>query len=191
MTQTPVNTRRGDQGATATTDYTDEGTGKATISQHMPPVYQSKHYEVNLQETRGTVATSMRKITTETQRKNAGDILNLMNTQGGDPQDINEEENLFTEQLESPVTQKVKVVYLMGPGTARIGQKLPITNKTLMLYGEGGTAIGLSHTLVLDATVRDKVLVKNLTPEDVQASFTNGHAVDKKTERANNTTKEE
>ena len=133
----------------------------------------------------------MRKITTETQRKNAGDILNLMNTQGGDPQDINEEETLFTEQLESPVTQKVKVVYLMGPGTARIGQKLPITNKTLMLYGEGGTAIGLSHTLVLDATVRDKVLVKNLTPEDVQASFTNGHAVDKKTERANNTTKEE
>ena len=72
----------------------------------------------------------------------------------------------------------MKVVYKMGIITARIGQTSPIANKILTLYGEGGPNIGPSKTLVLDATIRDKVLINNLTLEDVQIGFKNVHAVD-------------
>ena len=77
-----------------------------------------------------------------------------------------------------PGTHQVKVVYKMGIITARIGQTSPIANKILTLYGEGGPNIGPSKTLVLDATIRDKVLIDNLTPEDVQTGFKNVHVVD-------------
>ena len=63
--------------------------------------------------------------------------------------------------------------------------------KLIALYGEGGTAIGSSWTLVLDVTVRDKVLVNNLTTEDVQTGFNNGHAVDNQLERSSNVTNKE
>ena len=66
----------------------------------------------------------------------------------------------------------------MGIGISRIGQTLSITKKLLTIYGERGTAIGRSQTLVLDAKVRYKVMVKNLTPEYLQTIFTNRNAVD-------------
>ena len=40
-------------------------------------------------------------------------------------------------------------------------------------------------------TVWDKVLVKNLTPEDVRTGFTNIHVVDQQIEKASNVTDEE
>ena len=85
----------------------------------------------------------------------------------------------------------MKVVYIMGPGTARIGQTLPITNKLLTLYREGGTAITHYQVLVPDATSRDNVLVNNLDTEYVQTSFTNGNEVNQNTERARNFTNKE
>ena len=85
----------------------------------------------------------------------------------------------------------MKVVYIMGPGTARIGQTLPITNKLLTLYREGGPAITHYQVLVLDATSRDNVLVNNLDTEYVQTSFTNGNEVNQNTERARNFTNKE
>ena len=39
--------------------------------------------------------------------------------------------------------------------------------------------------------VWDKVLVKNLNPEDVQTGYSNGHVVDQQIERASNFTYEE
>ena len=72
----------------------------------------------------------------------------------------------------------MKVFYVMGIGTARIGQTLSIANKILPIYGEGYPTIGPSLILVIYETLRDNVLVKNLTPEDVQKGFTNRHAVD-------------
>ena len=75
--------------------------------------------------------------------------------------------------------------------TSRISQKYPIVNKVLTLYGEGGPGIGPSQTLVLDITVQDKVLVKNLTPEGVQKVFNNEHVVDQQLERASNVIDEE
>ena len=53
----------------------------------------------------------------------------------------------------------------------------------------GGTAIVPSHTLVLDATVRYKLLVKKLTPEDSQTGFTNRNAMYQQIEKVGNVTK--
>ena len=58
-----------------------------------------------------------------------------------------------------------------------MSKPLPL-QKIFTLYLEGGTNILPSHTLVLDVIVQYKVLVKNLTPEDVQTVFANGHVVD-------------
>ena len=79
----------------------------------------------------------------------------------------------------------------MGILTESIRQTLTIAKKIAMIYGEGGISIGPSHTLLLDYIVREKVLVNNITPEDVQTGFTNGHAVDQQIERAINFKKEE
>ena len=85
----------------------------------------------------------------------------------------------------------MKVGYGMSLGTETSGQTSPITKKLIKLYVEGGPAIGPYQTLVLDATVRGKLLVKDLTPEDVQTGFTNEHAVDQQLERASNVTNTE
>ena len=105
--------------------------------------------------------------------------------------DLNGEDTLFTALLSAPGTHQLKVVYRMGLGTVRIGQAPPIANKLLMLYEEGGPAIGPSQTLVLNAIVRDKVMVNNLTPGYVQTGFTNRNAVGHQIKRASNVTKEE
>ena len=98
---------------------------------------------------------------------------------------------LFTALLLEPGTQQVKVVYGIGTGTASIYQTSPIPKKLLMIYGEGGTAIGPSQRLVLYATVRDKILVNNLTPEYFQTGFANGNVVDHQIERKINFTDKE
>ena len=82
------------------------------------------------------------------------------------------------------------VVYIMVLETSRIRQTSPIADKLLTLYGEGGPNIGPSQTLVLDTTVRYKVLVKTLTPDDVQMGLTNRNVVDQHLERSINFTNE-
>ena len=84
----------------------------------------------------------------------------------------------------------MKVVYGMGLTTAKICQTLPIKNKLFKLYLGGVPDIGPFQTLVLDATGREKVLIKNLTPEDVQTGFTNRHTVGQHLERVINVTKD-
>ena len=133
----------------------------------MSPDYQETQYGEALPAPMGTVTTEMSKISLETQRKNETGIFNLLNTQASDLQYLNGEETLFTSLLSSPVTQQVKLVYGMGPVTVTIGQTLIIANKILTIYRDGVPDIRPSHTLILDATLRDKVLIKNLTPEDV------------------------
>ena len=105
--------------------------------------------------------------------------------------DLNGEDTLFTSLLSAPGTHQLKVVYGKGLGTASIGQTLTISNNLLTLYGDGGPDIDPSHILVLYATVRDKVLVKNLTTGYVQTGFTNRNAVGHHIKRASNVTKEE
>ena len=44
VTHTPANTRRIDQGETATTDPKSTNVERSTIAQYMPPVFQATHY---------------------------------------------------------------------------------------------------------------------------------------------------
>ena len=191
VTQTPENTRIKYQGETATTAPTAAGTVPATMSLKIPPVYQAKQYGGNLPAPRGAVTTAMSKITPETQIKNERDIFNLLNTQGSELRYLNGYDTLFTTLLAVLGTHQVKIVYVMGIGRERIGQTSSIANKLHMIYGEGVPNIGPSQTLVLDVTVKDKLLVKNPTPEYVQPVFANGHAVDQQLESASNVTNEE
>ena len=85
----------------------------------------------------------------------------------------------------------MKVVYGMRLVTASIGQSSTIENKLLTISVEGVSAIIPSRTLVLDVTVRDKVLVKNLTLYDVQTFFSNGHVAGHQLEISSNVTDEE
>ena len=78
-----------------------------------------------------------------------------------------------------------------GARTSKYWPNISHRKKVLTLYGKGGPTIVPPHTLVLDATVRDKVLIKNITPEYVQPGFNNGNAVNQHLERTINTTNEE
>ena len=49
--------------------------------------------------------------------------------------DLNGADTLFTALLSAQGTHQVKLVYGMGIGAERIGQKFPISNKLLTLYG--------------------------------------------------------
>ena len=77
----------------------------------------------------------MIKITPETQRKNTRDIFNFLKTQISEMRDLNGADTLFTALLSAQGTHQVKLVYGMGIGAERIGQKFPISNKLLTLYG--------------------------------------------------------
>ena len=66
----------------------------------------------------------------------------------------------------------------MGIVTSIIVQTYSISNKILALYVEVVHSIVFSRTPVLDESVRNKVMVNNLIPEEVQTGFTNGSVVD-------------
>ena len=80
-----------------------------------------------------------------------------------DLQDLNGDVSHFTAIVSVPDTNTVKVIYGLGFGTAAIGQVSPLANKILALFGKGGVALGPAQTIVLDATLRNKKLVRNLT----------------------------
>ena len=157
----------------------------------MPPAYLRTHYRGTPKVPKGALETAIEKDIISNKTENSREIFNFLNTQGSDLLDLNWEYTLFTALIFVPRTQQVKVVYGMGLETSSISQKYPIVNKVLTLYGEGGPGIGPSQTLVLDITVQDKVLVKNLTPEGVQKVFNNEHVVDQQLERASNVIDEE
>ena len=164
MRQAPTNTHRTAQGTTSRTSPTYEDVEIEIISPRIPPVYIVTHYGGNLPSPMGTVATTIIKIAPETQCKNAIDIFNFLNIQGSNLRGLNREDTLFTALILAPVTQQVKLVCVMGLGTASICQTSSIANKLCTRYGDVGPAISPSQTLVLEVIIRYKVLVKNLTP---------------------------
>ena len=60
-----------------------------------------------------------------------------------------------------------------------------------MIYGEVGTAMSPSHTLILNSTVRENELLNNLTTEYIQTGLTNRNAMYQHIERASNVKNEE
>ena len=77
----------------------------------------------------------------------------------------------------------MKLVYGMG---SQIGKTLPIASKLITLYGEVVHDIGPFQALALNDTEQYKVQVKNLTAQEVQISFINGHVIDQQIGRSRN-----
>jgi len=92
-----------------------------------------------------------------------------------DLRDLNGDVAQFTALVSVPDTNMVKVIYGLGIGTAAIGQVSPLANRLLALFGEGGMALGPAQTIVLDATMREKALVKSITAAVVQTVFAAGN----------------
>jgi len=85
-----------------------------------------------------------------------------------------------------PGTQKVKVIYGMGRGTAQIGQVSPVANKMLALFGEGGADLGTPQVIVLPDDIHVKYNVRCLTDAAILTAFQGGNqAVDQPVARAN------
>ena len=53
---------------------------------------------------------------------------------------------------------------------AGIGQMSPIAGKLLALFGEGGV-LGPAQALLLDAGIRNKIVMKNLRKEEIATVF--------------------
>ena len=157
-----------------------------------PAGYLATFYTGQLPAARGTVATAMAaQGPPATQRDNAEAMYQFLLDPQNDLRDLNGDDSVFTAVVSIPASGKVKVIYGMGFGTAGIGQASPIQGKLLALYGEGGGILGPAQAIVLDATLRDSVRMKNLTDAEIEAVFQSGnHSVDAMVQRASNVQQE-
>ena len=70
--------------------------------------------------------------------------------------DLNGDEYFFTALVLLPDSNKFKVIYGIGMGTAVIGHVSTVSGKLLALCGEGGGVLGPAQSIVLDAQLRVK-----------------------------------
>ena len=77
-------------------------------------------------------------------------------TQQSDMRDLNGDEYFFTALVLLPDSNKFKVIYGIGMGTAVIGHVSTVSGKLLALCGEGGGVLGPAQSIVLDAQLRVK-----------------------------------
>jgi len=143
--------------------------------------YIETHYDGQLPAPTGAVATAVSAMmSTEVQRNQAGDFFRFLTSVQSDLRDLNGDDTFFTALVSVPDTNKVKLIYRLGVGTAGIGQVSAVAGKLLALFGEGGRALGPAQSIVLDATLRDHLEMKNITPEEVGTVLGGGtHTVDK------------
>ena len=84
-----------------------------------------------------------------------------------------------------PDSNRVNLVYGLGFGTAGIGRVSPVAGKLLTLTGEGGGEIRPAQTIVLEASLKDKVCMKNITTAQVATVFRLGtHRIDQPIKKA-------
>jgi hypothetical protein len=84
-----------------------------------------------------------------------------------------------------PDSNRVNLVYGLGFGTAGIGRVSPVAGKLLALTGEGGGEIRPAQTIVLEASLKDKVCMKNITTAQVATVFRLGtHRIDQPIKKA-------
>jgi hypothetical protein len=124
---------------------------------------------------------------TAVHRTQASNFYDFLNDPTSDLRDLNRDTSQFTALVLVPDSPKVKVVYGLSIGTATIGQTSPVVNKLLALFGEGGGVLGPAQALMVNKSLRDKVMVKNLTAAEIETVFQGGnHAVDTHVQRASN-----
>ena len=110
-------------------------------------------------------------MSTEVQKKQAGDFFRFMNSVQSDLRDLNGDDKFFTALVAVTDTNKVKLIYGLGVGTAGIGQVSAVVGKLLALFGEGGGALGPAQSIMLDATIKDHLEMKNITADEVGTVF--------------------
>ena len=143
--------------------------------------YLATHYDGQLPAPTGVVAKAVQaKLSPEDQRAQAGDFFEFILSMQSDLRDLNGDDKFFTALVSVPDTNKVKVIYGLGIGTAGIGQVSAVAGKLLALFGEGGGALGPAQSIMLEATIRNQVEIKNITTEEVAVVFRGGaHVVDR------------
>ena len=110
------------------------------------------------------------------QRMQAQDFFEFLDDPQNDVRDLNREDSMVCTALVAvPDSHKVKVIYRLGIGTAGIRQILPIARKLLALFREGEGVLGPAQALLLDAGIRNKCEMKNLTMEEIATVFDSSH----------------
>ena len=94
------------------------------------------------------------KTTKDIQRQQANEVFTFLCDPNADLRMLNNDEDIYTVLVAVPGTHKVKLLYGLGVGTARIGHTSPVANKLLTLYGEGAPLLGAPATLMFDTTIR-------------------------------------
>jgi len=152
--------------------------------------YQSTFYGGNLPAPTGEVGQfNNRTVSTAGLKDQAEAFLNFLNDPTIDLRDLNGENTIFMAIIMVIGTQKVKVIYGMGRGTAQIGQVSPVANKMLSLFGEGGADLGTPQVIVLPDDIRAKYKVRGLTDAVIITAFQGGNqAVDQPVGRASSVT---
>jgi len=148
------------------------------LAQAVP--YQSTFYTGHLPTPTGEVGQFInRTVSTAGLKDRAEACFNVLNDPISDLRDLNGDNTIFTAIIMVPGTQKVKAIYGMGWGTARIGQVSPVANKMLALFGEGGADLGTPQVIVLPEDIRAKYNVRCLTDAAILTAFQGGNqAVD-------------
>jgi len=123
--------------------------------------YIATHYDGQLPAPTDVVAKAVQaKMSPEVQRTQAGDFFRFIHSMQSDLRDLNGDDKFFTALVSVPDTNKVKVIYRLGIGTAGIGQVSTVAGKLLTLFGEGGGALGSAQFIMLEATIRNHVDMK-------------------------------
>ena len=144
------------------------------------PLYQSTFYTGNLPAPTGEVGQFInRSFSPALLKTHAEACFDFLNDPTSDLRDLNGDKTIFTAIIAVPGTQKVKVIYGMGRGTAQIGQVSPVANKMLALFGEGGADLGTPQVIVLPDDIHVKYNVRCLTDAAILTAFQGGNqAVD-------------
>ena len=121
----------------------------------------------------------------EEQQAKAEALFQFLQTDRNGLRDLNGDESLFTSLVVVPDSNQVNLVYGLGFGTAGIGRVSPVAGKLIALTGEGGGEIRPAQTIVLEASLKDKVCMKNITTAQVATVFRLGtHRIDQPIKKA-------
>ena len=114
------------------------------------------------------------KTTKDIQRNQANEVFNFLIDPNADLRMLNNDDDVYTVLVAVPGTHKVKLLYGLGVGTARIGHTSPVANKLLTLYGEGGPLLGAPATLMFDTAIRTLAAVRNPTNAVIDLTLQTG-----------------
>ena len=149
--------------------------------------YVPTHWDRQIPEATGSVAKSMEATKTPAElRIEATALHQLLVAQQSGMKYLNGDESFFIALFSVPDSNKVKVIYVLGMGTAVIGHVSAVSVKLLYLFGKGGV-LGPAQPIVLDAQLQVKTELLNLTSAEVATVFGLGnHTVEQQVVRAIN-----